>query len=87
MQYEFTKGRVYLIKWWDHWGFHNTWTASSEQESDLRPMDITSIGLCIGVSETVVRLASTMDQNGSFGGDITIMRNAIQEAWELEGAL
>lgn len=85
MQYEFTKSKVYLIKWWDHWGFHNTWTGAQDQASDLRPMDITSIGVCIGDSETVVRLAATMDQNGSFGGDITIMKNAIQEAWELTG--
>lgn len=84
---QFEKRKVYLIRWWDHWGFHNTWTSHSDQEADLKPMEVTSIGLCIGDSDTVVRLASTMDQNGSFGGDITIMKNAIEEAWELQGVV
>ena len=81
----FEKDKFYFILWDDHWAYQSTWNDALAGPADLVPISVKSIGLCLGDSDQMVRLASTIDQNGRFGGDISIMKVAIKEAWELEG--
>jgi len=82
---EFEPNKLYHVNWDDHWEWADgTWIPGHRHSDQLEPMKIKTIGWCTGQSTSVVRLASTVDQNGNFGGDITIMKKAITGAWEIK---
>jgi len=83
--YQFTKGKIYYIVWADHWSDgEGGW---QHHEESVFPIYLKSIGWCTAESDEVVRIVGHMEQDTTKGpnrsGDITILKGAIKQAWEL----
>jgi len=79
----FKLGSIYYIEWDDHWG-SSGWYFNGTQGEDLEPAPIKSIGWVVGESDSILRIAGTLCNNGS-NATMNIIKMCITKYWELTG--
>ena len=90
--WHFEVGRIYLVYWLDHWtysGWHDP--ELPNETSDSR---CTSVGICTYNGDDIVHLSTTVSTDNlerlpvaQCTSTMGILKNCIQEAWELQGVV
>lgn len=81
---EFKEDSIYYVEWWDHSSFSKGWSNIYFLKENSAPCFVKSIGWCINDKEEYITLAFGMSEE-DVHGNITILKNCIENAWEIKG--